>query len=71
MLEWLMLIGACVLMYRMAEMEDMSGIMWGAITFAVGFGLIALLPGLPFLRVLAAPVIMFIAMMIYKVKANK
>lgn len=62
MLEIIMLIAGCVFMYRCAEAEDMSGILWAIGTFALCFGIAALLPGLPFLRIIIGLVVAFCAM---------
>ena len=39
MLSIIILIAACVGMYRIAEADGKSGAMWAGITFLLGFGL--------------------------------
>jgi len=66
MLEIILLIFASVGVYRMAENDEQSGPLWGLLTFGVGFAGFFFVP-LPFLRVILAPVIVFILMILYRV----
>ncbi len=67
MLGWIVIAGCTVLMYRVAEIERLSGLVWGAITFALCFGCAATIP-IPFVNILIGLIISFVAMTIYNAK---
>jgi len=55
---WVILICACVAMYRIAEIEHRSGWLWAALTFGICFGCAMFIP-LPFLNILIGFAISF------------
>ena len=63
-LELAVLIGACVVMYRVAQAEDLSGAFWVLITFSLCIG--SLFLPLPFLRIIIAGAAAFGAMLVFK-----
>lgn len=64
-LEIALIIGTCVIMSRIAEADDESGIIWGSVTFLLC--LAGMLVPLPFLRVFVAGVVAFVLMLVYKI----
>lgn len=69
MFEIGLVIAACVGMSRIADAEGRSGILWGVLT--LGLCLASLLIPLPFLRVLLAGVIAFVALMVAKERGRR
>ena len=65
MLGWVMIIAAVVLMYRVAEFENRSGIIWGAVTFGLCMGAAMTIP-LPFVNIVVGVVVAFVAMFVAK-----
>jgi hypothetical protein len=68
MLEIALLIGAVILMAKVASTEERSPIMWGFITF--GLCVVSLLIPIPFLRILLALIISFGIMFFLKLKKS-
>lgn len=68
MLEIVVLIACVVLMYKIADMEGFSPIVWGALTAVLCIASVAI--PLPYVRVVIGLIISFVAMMIYKAKAG-
>lgn len=69
MIGWIVLIACVVLMYRVAEMENLSGLIWGAVTFVLCF-LCSMIP-IPFINILIGLAISFVAMTVYNMKYGK
>ncbi|MBI1336473.1 MAG: hypothetical protein GC164_05875 [Phycisphaera sp.] len=69
MLEIILGIGACVVMAKVASADDQSGVLWFFVTFALCIG--ALFIPLPFIRMLIAGIVAFVAMVGYKVMTNR
>lgn len=67
MFVWVVIIASAVLMYRVAEMERLSGIVWGVLTFGLCLGGALTIP-VPFVNALAGLIISFIAMTVYNAK---
>lgn len=67
MFVWIVIIACAVLMYRIAEMERLSGLVWGAVTFALCLGCALTIP-IPFINAVIGLIISFIAMTVYKAK---
>ena len=67
MFIWVAIIACSVLMYRVAEMERLSGIVWGFATFGLCLGCAILIP-IPFVSALIGLVLSFIGMTIYNAK---
>ena len=63
MLGWVVLIGSVVLMYRIAESEKRSGVVWGGITFVLCFLSSMFIP-LPFINLFIGLVLSFGAMLL-------
>jgi hypothetical protein len=68
-IELVMAVAVVVAMVKIADMENQSSFIWGAVAVAA-LVLCFALP-LPFFRVLVAGVISYAAMFVYKVVANK
>ena len=66
MFGWLMIGASVVVMYRVADAEDRSPILWGAITFALCFGSMFIIP-LPFINIFIGLVVSFLSMFILNV----
>lgn len=58
-------IAACVSIYKIAEADDESGLLWGAVTALLCY--LSLSLPLPFLRMLLAAVAAFVLMIVFKV----
>jgi len=67
MLGWLILAAAIVAMYRIADIEGKSGMLWGVITLVLCLAMTYLLPNWPLVNVALGGVLSFIAMFIYKI----
>ena len=67
MFLWIVVIASAVLMYRVAEMERLSGIVWGVLTFVLCLGCALTIP-IPFLNAVVGLIISFIAMTVYNAK---
>jgi hypothetical protein len=65
MIEIAVIVAACVLMWRVAAMDDGSPVIWAAVT--LGLCLASLAIPLPFVRVLIAVAVAFVAMIAVKV----
>jgi hypothetical protein len=63
-MEYFLGICAVVAMYKIADADGRSGLVWGVITLFIVFGCFAI--PLPFLRVLIALIIAFVALMVRK-----
>ena len=61
MFELLLTGGACYAMAKLAEEDDKSGFLWGAVTLGLCLACMAIVPW-PFLRILLATVAAFIIM---------
>jgi len=70
MLELVMVAAAVALMYRIAEMEDRSGVLWGGLTAIACIAAMFTIP-LPLLRIALVAVVMFIAMFVCRLVANR
>lgn len=64
---WVVLIACAVLMYRVAEIERLSGAVWAALTFVLCLGCALTIP-LPFINLVIGLIISFIAMTVYNAK---
>lgn len=69
MFEYILLIGICVVMAKIASADDQSGMTWFFVTFFLCMG--SLLIPLPFIRLLIAGVLSFAAMIGYKMYAAR
>ena len=67
MLLWIVIIACAVLMYKVAEMERLSGIVWAALTFALCLVCVVVIP-IPFIDAVIGLVLSFIAMTVYNAK---
>jgi len=70
MIGWLVLAAAVVAMYRIAEAEGKSGILWGSMTLVICFAMAFLMPNWPIVNVALGGIISFIVMFVYKVVKN-
>ena len=70
MIGWLVLAAACIAMYRIADAEGKSGILWAGITLAICIGMAFLMPNWPVVNVALGGVVSFIVMFVYKVVKN-
>ena len=70
MFELILGIGLIVGIAKIASADDQSPVIWGGITFVLCAAAVALVP-LPFLRILFAGAIAVVAMIVYKVAANR
>ena len=66
MLELVMLLATVVAMVKIADHEDRSPIIWGALTIAIGVGAIMILPW-PFLRMMLVLIFCFGLMAVAKI----
>ena len=71
MFELIMGVLAVVAVAKVASADDQSPVLWGAVMLLLGIGSIVLLPSLPFLRIGLAFVLTFVAMIGYKVYADR
>lgn len=67
MFLWIVIIASAVLMYKVAEMERLSGILWAVLTFGLCLGCVFLIR-IPFVNALIGLVLSFIAMTVYNAK---
>ena len=67
MLLLIVIIACAVLMYKVAEMERLSGLVWAALTFAVCLGCALVIP-IPFINAVIGLILSFIAMTVYNAK---
>lgn len=61
MFELLLLIACCVAMYKIADADDKSGIIWGSITLGLCVVCLFIIP-LPFIRIFIAFILGFVLM---------
>lgn len=69
MIEIALGITLCVAMGKIASADDQSGILWGFLTFLIVLASMAI--PLPFLRVLIACAIAFVAFILWKTVADR
>lgn len=69
MLEILLVVAAVVAMGKIAAADDRSAMLWGAITLLTCFASVVI--PLPFVRVVIACVVVFIAMIVAKAIADR
>lgn len=70
-MEIVLLIAACVLMYRIADADDNgSPLIWAVATFLFGLATVFFLPMWPFVRVGLAVVLAFVGMIVWNVVAE-
>ena len=69
MLELALLIAICVIMGKVAAASNCNGWAWGGITLAIAIGCLFLL-NWPFLRLMLAAILSFVAMTVYRMKAG-
>lgn len=67
MLGWVIMTACSVLMYRVAEIERLPGLLWGALTFALCLGCALTIP-VPLVNILIGLIISFIALTVYNAK---
>ena len=65
MIEIALGLGACYAMAKIADADDESGTLWGAVTFLLCLIGIIFIP-YPFLRILGAAVLVFVLMIVTK-----
>jgi hypothetical protein len=65
MIEIALGIGACYAMAKIADADDESGPLWGAVTFLLCLVGVVMIP-FPFLRILGAAVLTFVLMIVAK-----
>lgn len=70
MLEIVMIIAGVVLMYRIAEIEQRSGALWGGLTGLACIGSLFTIP-LPLIRIGIVIVAAFIAMLVCRIVSGK
>lgn len=63
-------LGACYTMYMIAEADDESGFLWGAVTFLLVMLSVALIP-VAFFRVFGAGVLSFLLLFAFKAIRNR
>lgn len=64
MLGWVVLIAACVLMYRIADMSGHSGAVWSGVTFFLCLGCATLI-SMPFINIVIGLVLSYGAFFAY------
>lgn len=69
MLEIIVMVAAVVAIVRIASADDQSTVVWGFVTF--GLCVLCLAIPLPLIRVGIAFALSFVAMILYKVVANR
>jgi hypothetical protein len=67
MFVWIIIIASAVLMYRVAEMERLSGLLWAAITFGLCLACAMTIP-LPLINAVIGLILSFVAMTVYNAK---
>ncbi len=65
MCEWVMIGALIVAAYKIADMDERSGLIWAVVAFGIAFGSLFLIP-LPFIRILVAGVAVIVVMVIAK-----
>ena len=70
MIGWLVLIAAVVAMYRIADAEGKSGLLWGALTFVLCLAMAFLMPNWPIVNVALGGIASFVVMFVYKIVKN-
>jgi hypothetical protein len=70
MIGWFVLAAAVVAMYRIADVEGKSGLLWGGLTFAICIAMAFLLPNWPIVNVALGGIASFIVMFVYKIVTN-
>ena len=70
MLELAMVVAAVILMYRIGEMDNGSGMLWGGLTAAACVVAMVTIP-LPVIRIAIVAAVMFVAMFVSRLAANK
>jgi hypothetical protein len=68
-IELVMAIAVVVAMVKIADMENQSPFIWGAV--AIGMLLLCFMLPIPYLRVVIAGLLSYVAMFVYKVVANR
>ncbi len=66
----MVLLAAVVAMVRIASADDQSTVIWGSVTLALCVASVVFVP-IPFARVGFAFVLSFVAMIVYKMAANR
>jgi hypothetical protein len=69
-MELILGIVLCFAMAKIASADDQSGILWGVLTFVILLGCGMLIPW-PFVRVLIAGAVTFVAMIAWKAVADR
>lgn len=69
MLELALLIAICVIMGKVAAASECHAWTWGGITLAISIACLFLLDW-PFLRLMLAAVLSFVALTVYRMKAG-
>lgn len=69
MFELIIVIAMCVVMAKLADAEDRSGILWGSLTLVLCLGSFGI--PFPFVRVIAAGVAAFVLMIVSKIIAER
>lgn len=64
MLELVLAIGGCVVMGKIAAVEDDSALAWGGITFLICIG--SMFVPLPYVRILGAMFVSFVLMIVVR-----
>ena len=70
MIGWLVLGAAVMAMYRIADAEGKSGLMWGAMTLVICLAMAFLMPNWPIVNVALGGVASFLVMFVYKIVKN-
>lgn len=70
MIGWLVLAAAVVAMYRIADTEGKSGVLWAGLTFVICLAMAFLLPNWPIVNVALGGVVSFLTMFVYKIVKN-
>ncbi len=70
MLEIPLGIAACFAMAKIADADDESGSLWGAVTFLLCLVGVVFIP-FPFLRILVAAVLTFVLMIVARAVRNR
>jgi len=70
MIGWLVLACAVVAMYRIADTEGKSGVLWGALTLVLCLAMAFLMPNWPIVNVALGGIVSFLVMLVYKIVKN-
>jgi hypothetical protein len=71
MIELLMIAAVVVAMGKIADIENRSALVWGALALVLSIGMMFAMPTLPYLRVGIAFVLLFILMMVMKAVSGR